>query len=378
MPLEWIFWTSVLLLAYAWAGYPLLLRLLARLRPAPIRRAPIEPMVSIVLPVHDEAERIGPRLRNLLDLDYPRDRLEILIGSDGSTDDTVPRLRRAAGPGVRVWAFPARRGKPAVLNDLVAQARGAIVVFADARQRFETGALRALVAPFADPAVGAAGGELILDGGSGTAVGEGIGAYWRLEAALRRSESLVDSTIGATGAFYAVRRSLLAPIPEDTLLDDVLIPMRVARAGGRVVHEPGARAHDRPPASPGGELARKVRTIAGNFQLFARERWLLLPWRNRLWLQTLSHKGLRLLGPVLLAGALLSSLWLAGRPFYHAAFWGQVSFYAAALAAAALRRRRPRLLAIPYVVCLLNLATLVALFRFLTGRQRVTWERARG
>ncbi|MGH9797640.1 MAG: glycosyltransferase family 2 protein [Candidatus Polarisedimenticolia bacterium] len=372
---EAIFWVSLLLLAYTWAGYPLLLRIRARLRPAPPRRAPIEPLVSVVLIVHDEAERIEGRLRNLLDLDYPEERLEILVGSDGSTDDTVARARRADDRRLRVSAFPVRRGKPAVINDLVPQARGEIVVFADARQWFEAGALRSLVASFADPAVGAVGGELVLDGGKGTAVGDGIGAYWRLESAIRRGESLVDSTVGATGAFYAIRRSLFAPIPEDTLLDDVLVPMRIAKRGARVVHDPGARAHDRNAGTGGGELARKVRTIAGTFQLFARERWLLLPWRNRLWLQTLSHKGLRLLGPPLLAGAFLSSLWLAGRPFYRLALLSQALFYAAALAGASLRRR-PRLFSIPYVVCLLTLATVVGLLRLLTGRQKVTWERA--
>jgi len=219
-----------------------------------------------------------------------------------------------------------------VLNDLVPRCRGEIVVLADARQRFEAGALGALVRPFADPRVGAVGGELVLARDPATTpVGRGVGVYWRLEKSIRLSESLVDSTVGATGAIYAIRRDLFDPIPDDTILDDVLIPMRIVRFGYRVLFEPAARAYDRPATSAGEEFVRKVRTIAGNFQMLARERWMLDPFRNRLWLQTLSHKGLRLLGPLLLGTALVTNLLLAGRPLYEWTLLAQGVFYAAAL-----------------------------------------------
>ena len=166
-------------------------------------------------------------------------------------------------------AFAVRRGKAAVLNDVVPRASGAIVVLADARQRFEPDTVRALTRPFADPAVGAVSGELILtETPDGPTVGRGVGVYWRYEKLIRKSESRVDSTVGATGAIYAIRRELFEPIPEDTLLDDVLIPLRIVRRGYRVLFEPAARAWDRVAASAGEELARKVRTLAGNFQLF--------------------------------------------------------------------------------------------------------------
>jgi glycosyltransferase involved in cell wall biosynthesis len=376
---EAVLWTSVAGLAYVYAGYPLLVAAWARWRPRPRRRAPIEPTVSVLIAACDEAARIEARLANLRALDYPRPRLEVLLGSDGSTDGTAERARGCAGEDVRVLAFADRRGKPAVLNDLARAAHGEILVFGDARQRWAPDALRALVAGFADPEVGAVSGELILTEDDASVVGEGVGAYWRYEKAIRAAESAIDSTVGATGAIYAVRRELYEPMAPDTILDDVLVPLAVVRQGRRVVFEPAARAFDRVAASAREEFTRKVRTIGGNFQLFATQRrWLLHPGRNRLFLQTVSHKGLRLLSPLLVLAAFVANAALADRPLYATLLVGQAAFYAAAGAGAVAgaRGRRPALLAVPYVFCLLNDATLVAFARFVRGRQRVTWEPA--
>jgi cellulose synthase/poly-beta-1,6-N-acetylglucosamine synthase-like glycosyltransferase len=375
------FWVCAALLVYVYLGYPALAWARAALAPSPALGVAALPFVSVIVVAHDEADRIAARIDNLLALDYPRDRLEILIASDGSTDGTAERARAYAQDGVAVHAFAARRGKPAVLNDVVPRVSGAIVVLADARQRFEPGTVRALTRPFADPAVGAVSGELILtEAPGGATVGCGVGVYWRYEKHIRKSESRVDSTVGATGAVYAIRRELFEPIPEDTLLDDVLIPLHIVRRGYRVLFEPAARAWDRVAASAEEELARKVRTLAGNFQLFWRAPWLLDPRRNRIWLATVSHKGLRLLGPGLHAGAFVASAVLADVAFYRAALVAQAAFYGMALGGHATRNalRRSALLSIPYVVCLLNWATVVGFFRFCTGRQRATWARASG
>ena len=373
-----VFWVCVLLLTYAHVGYPALVAARARLRPHPCARAG-EPTVSVVIVVHNEAARIAPRLENLLHLEYPQNRLEIMLASDGSTDGTPERARVFEPAGVTIIAFETRRGKAAVLNDVVPKARGQILVMGDARQTFESGALRALVGPFADSAVGAVSGELVLSADEGgTRVGDGIGFYWRYEKLIRRSESSVDSTIGVTGAIYAIRRELFERIPEDTILDDVLIPMRIARRGYRVLFEARARAYDRPTTAARDEFRRKVRTIAGNFQLFTRHPWLLDPSRNRLWLQTVSHKALRLLGPLFLAAAAAANLMLLDRPFYRLTLGAQVVFYVAALVgyASQTARNRVRLVGVAYVFCLLYWATVVAFVRFVAGRQRVTWDRA--
>jgi poly-beta-1,6-N-acetyl-D-glucosamine synthase len=375
---ELIFWLSVALLAYAHVGYPALIAARARLRPRPPALGG-EPSVSVVIVAHDEAARVDTRIRNLRALDYPAERLEIVIASDGSVDGTPARARAWEPEGVTVVAFETRRGKAAVLNDVVPKARGEIVVMGDARQTFDARALRALVGAFADPAVGAVSGELILRAGDdATRVGEGVGFYWRYEKFIRRQESRADSTVGATGAIYAIRRELFAPIPPDTILDDVLIPMTIVRRGYRVLFEAGARAYDRPAVTASAEFTRKVRTIAGNFQLFARHRWLLDPWRNRLWLQTVSHKGLRLLGPLFLAATAVANLALLDRSFYRLTLGAQAVFYAAALVGylSCNARTRVRLLGVPYVFCLLNWATVVAFVRFAARRQRVTWEKA--
>lgn len=373
-----VFWVCLALLAYTHLGYPALLAVWARLRSRPVRRGEGLPTLSVLVVACDEASLIDARVRNLLALDYPCDRLEILVASDGSTDGTAERARAYEAAGLTVFAFPVRRGKPAVLNELVPRARGELVVLADARQRFEPGALRALAAPFHDPCVGAVSGELLLDVGGEGVVGQGVGFYWRYEKWIRRHEAAVASTLGATGAIYAIRRELFEPIPPDTILDDVLVPLAIVRRGYRVVLEPEARAHDRPAVTPAQELGRKARTIAGNFQLFARERWLLDPFRNRLWVQTLSHKGLRLLTPVLLAAALAANVLLAESALYLWTLAGQIAFYAAAAAGCVLRNLRGKvlLLAVPYQICLLSWATVVAFVRFMTGRQPVTWDRA--
>jgi cellulose synthase/poly-beta-1,6-N-acetylglucosamine synthase-like glycosyltransferase len=374
-----VFWTSIVLLCYVYAGYPLLIHLWARLRPRPWRRGAVAPRVSLLVVAHNEADRIVRRVENLLSLRYPADRLEILVGSDGSTDDTVVLARGFTDRRLRVFDFPVRRGKAAVLNELASRARGEIMVMADARQRFAVDALAELVRPFADASVGAVSGELVLTSGAeGSAMSEGVGFYWRYEKFIRSSESLVDSSVGATGAIYAIRRELFEPLPDDTILDDVLIPMRVVAGGYRVLFEPRARAWDRAAATAREEFVRKVRTIAGNFQLLSREPWLLNPNRNRIWFQTLSHKGLRLLGPGLFIGAFWANLELLGTPLYRLTFAAQTLFYLAALEGFLLRdaRRRIRLLMVPYTVCLLNWATAVAFYRFVTGRQQVSWERA--
>ena len=376
---EIFFWASVLLLSYTYLGYPALMYAWAALRGRPHRKQRIQPTVSVVVVAHNEATRVAQRLENLLSLDYPRCQLEILFASDGSTDDTVERAQAYRPGGIRVIAFNRRRGKPAVLNDIVPEARGDVVVLADVRQQFEPGALRALVAPFADVHVGAVSGELILNqNAKGTSVGAGVGFYWRYEKFIRRNESLVDSTVGATGAIYAIRKDLFKPIPEDTIVDDVWLPVQIVRRGYRVVFEPNARAYDGASATSAEEFTRKVRTIAGNFQLFFREPWLLHPRRNRLWFQTVSHKGLRLLTPLLLLTAVCTNLLLLEEPIYRFALTGQACFYLAALVGHRLRnsRRKIPFFSFPYILCLLSCATLIAFFRFATGRQSVIWEKA--
>jgi hypothetical protein len=373
-----VFWIAFLILGYVCAGYPVLARVRATLRPRTRLRKAIEPSVTIIVSAHNEGERIERRLRNLLSLDYPADRLEIILGSDGSTDDTVERARAFEPEGVVVAEFSNRRGKPALLNALVPRAKGEIVVFADARQRFDRMALRALVSNFADPGVGVVSGHLILTAGTDAEIGgEGAAMYWHYEKLIRSTESKSGSTVGATGAIYAIRRALFEPLPVDTILDDVVIPVRIARRGYQVVFEPDAKAFDVAPPTAQGELVRKTRTIGGTFQLFARDRWLLNPRVNPLWFETVSHKALRLTLPLLLAALFVSNLVLLEWWPYQLTMAGQVTFYAAAVAGCGHRNARGRalILKLPYTMCLLSWATVLGFVRFLTDHQQVTWDR---
>lgn len=376
-----LFWSSTALLVYLYAGYPLLIALLARVRPRPVRKGAFVGRVSILIAVHDEAAKLGTKLRSLLDAE-DADRIDaILVGSDGSTDDVAGAVASAGDPRVELVAFPERRGKPAVLNDLMPRCRGDVVVLTDARQPLERGALRALLANFADERVGVVSGELVFRTGPGdTDAARGVDAYWRYEKWIRKNESRFRSVPGATGALYAIRRDLLAPIPADTLLDDVAIPMRAVRGGYRCVFEEGAIVYDAPEQSPAREAVRKRRTIAGNAQLVALFPSLLLPWRNPIWLEFVSHKLMRLASPLLLLVALAASLAGSEDLVVRWALWLQLAFYALAAVGWLGFRAGIRLgpAGVPMMFVALNLTTVAALADAATGRYRVTWQRAGG
>jgi len=357
--METLFWVSAFVIGYVYAGYPLLLALwsaLPWLPPSGGRSAASRlpsgshgidrrwPALSIIVAARNEAARLPARVANLLNIPYPGPR-EVIVVSDGSTDGSVECL--AAFEGVRVLDLPAG-GKPLALNAGVAAATGEILVFADARQQFCEDALVALAAPFEDETVGGVTGELILDcetSDGGSTIGEGVGLYWTYEKWLRRKESAVWSTLGATGAIYALRRTVWQPLPAGTLLDDVLAPMRAVLSGYRIVFEERARAFDRASPDARVEARRKTRTLAGNYQILAQEPRLLLPIVNPVWLQYGSHKIGRLLVPWALIGVFLASAALApANVWFAAALIAQVAFYALALLGAWLEahEERPR------------------------------------
>ena len=259
---KWIFWAAAGGILYTYAGYPLLVGVLARLfRRAPAK-APGDFRYSVVLAAHNEAARLPAKLRSLLAARPAGQLLEILIGSDGSTDDPVAAAASVGDPRVQVIAFPERRGKPAVLNDLMGRVRGDVVVMMDARQEVDPEVFAQLLPNFSDPKVGVVSGELVFRRSArDTATAEGMDAYWRYEKYIRRSEGCFRSVPGATGAIYAIRRILLRPLPPQTILDDVAIPMLAVRQGYRCVFESGAVVYDEPSRHPEQESARKRRTL---------------------------------------------------------------------------------------------------------------------
>jgi len=368
-----LFWISAVLVAYVYAGYPVLLAMWARAADRRPRRAPFAPgrwpALSVVIAARNEAARLAARVENLLEQAYPGP-LQIVVASDGSTDDPAAQLA-PFGAAVTLIDLPPG-GKPAALNAGVAVATGEILVFADARQRFAPGALTALVENFADPSVGGATGELVLDcedQDTGSEVGDGIGLYWKYEKWMRRNESRVWSTLGATGAIYAMRRACWTPLPASTLLDDVLAPMRAVLNGCRIVFEERAVAFDRASADAAAESRRKTRTLAGNYQILAQEPRLLLPIVNPVWLQYVSHKVGRLVVPwALLALAVASAALLSRGGVYTLAFGAQLTFYGWA-AAGALLHARERVTRVAYTFVMMNVAAVAGLAALRRGRE---------
>jgi poly-beta-1,6-N-acetyl-D-glucosamine synthase len=291
---------------YVAAGYPLLLACLARRNARPVRREPIEPHISIIIAVFNGEQHLKQKLDSVLALDYPREKTEILVASDGSTDRTSQIADSYAERGVRLLRLP-RAGKPAALNAAIPQASGEILILTDVRQRLAPDSVRRLVACFADPSVGVVSGELVI--GPGVRQEEAvIGLYWRFETWIRDRLSAIDSMFGATGPFYAIRRELAGPLPPEILLDDMYLPLAAFFKGYRLVMESSARAYDYP-TSLETEFRRKVRTLAGNYQLL-RFFPQLLGTANRMWLHFVSYKIGRLLLPWALMAILISSFFL--------------------------------------------------------------------
>ena len=367
------FWLSSAALAYTFAGYGALMALLARGRGGGKGAAPAPlPDVCVVVVAHNEEGRIAARIADLLAADYPPEKLRVLVVSDGSTDATIARAASVDPARVTVLAQPARAGKAAGLNAALAQAAAEIIVLTDARQRFAPDAIARLAAHFADPRIGAVSGALEIDSAS-SAAGSGVEAYWRYEKSLRAAEARFDSCIGCTGAIYAIRRALFTPLPADTVLDDVVIPMRLAVAGHRVLHDPAARAFDPQPLEPAAEKIRTRRTLAGNFQMLFRHPAWLLPWRNRLWWQLISHKYLRLAAPVFLVALLTASAALAAQPCYRAALALQLAGYLAAALGLLFPTLRGKVFTLPAGFVFLNLSVIRALWHYLATADLHRW-----
>ncbi|MDX2150586.1 MAG: glycosyltransferase family 2 protein [Bryobacteraceae bacterium] len=312
---------------YTIALYPAALLLIARRRPRPIQRAKFETTVTVLLPVRNGEAFLRRKLESLAALDYPQELVEVLVLSDGSTDETDEIARSFPAPNVRLLRLPPA-GKATALNAGLASAQGEILFLTDVRQPLERQSLRLLVECLADPAVGAASGEIVILDGATQAEAD-LGLYRRYEQAIRRALSDIDSVPGATGAIYALRRDLARPLPPDTLLDDVYLPLAAFFAGYRVVLEPRARAFDFP-TSLHTEFGRKVRTLAGVWQIL-RLYPQLLTGKNRMLWHFVSHKLFRLLLPHALLTALFVSF-VVPEPLRSVSLAGQALFYLTALA----------------------------------------------
>lgn len=374
-----LLWGCLVGLAYIYAGYPAAVWALSRRRPVADRKPLPAVSVSVVIIAFNEQDRLPRKLENLLSLNDAGHIVEIIVGSDGSTDDTVGAVAHYPDSRVRVVPFPTRRGKPAALNDLIPQCQGDVVLLSDCRQVFDRMVLTRLVENFADPAVGVVSGELVLRSHPGeTTAAHGIGLYWKYEKFIRKCESRYRGVPGATGACYAIRRSLFKPLKAHVILDDVAIPMQALSQGYRCLLEPGAIAYDEPSKYPGQEAIRKRRTIAGAAQLVRDYPEWLNPRRNPIWFEYVSHKVLRLVSPMLLVGAGVFNALLLSVPAYQPLFALQVAMYVSALIGWIYQKcgRRSALFGPPLMFLALNVTTALALWDALRSKYRVTWQKS--
>lgn len=383
-----VFGLAVALIAYIYIGYPVLAFVLSRLLPHPVRRAGqagMEPPVSVVIAAYNEELAIADKIKNTLALEYPREKLEIVVASDCSTDDTDEIVREFASQGVILHRQPERHGKTMAQHRAVRSTSGEILVFSDATTMYEPDAIRQIVRSFADPEVGCVAGQLEYVDRSASAIGQGCRSYWGYEKFLKNCESRMGSLIGVSGCLYAVRRSCHAKLAGD-MIDDFVIATEIRRQGLRTVYEPQAVSTEDTNNRTRDEFRMRVRVIKQTITALYRYREVLNPLHYGMFaFQMVSHKVLRYVVPFLLIIAFVANLLLlqtggVSQPylfdFYLYAFIGQSLMYIAAMVGVVGERLGLKLgpLAIPYYFVLVNLASLVAFLKFLRGEAYVVWE----
>lgn len=369
-----ILWASLAVILYTYAGYPLLMWILASMRPQRCHAASISPSVSVVMAVHNGCALLPKKIEHLLGLDYPQLK-EIIIVSDGSTDDTEKLLAGYDQPLLKKVILAEHRGKAVAVNAGMREASGDVILFVDIRPEIQPGTIQKMVDHFADPNVGCVAGDLLLiqDGHDSVSAAVG-GLYWRYEQWIRKCEAAFDSPVGVYGGCYAIRRSLAVPQPAGMILDDMFQPLSIIRQGYRSVFASGAFVYDKWPKSVAGEFERKVRTLAGNFQLVQMAPWTITP-QNRVLLQFVSHKLLRLVVPYLLVLVLVCTSLLAIHSEYYAIFAGaQFCLLALALVGVVFKDSVLHRIAAPAgALLVLNAAAAVGLYRF-TTTQGPLWK----
>ena len=386
-----LFWGFIALIAYTYAGYPLLIAALARLRPQPsFPQAPL-PKVTLLISAYNEEAVIAKKLENCLALDYPRDLLQILVTADGSNDHTVEIVQSYAKRGIELTYDPPRRGKMAAINRAMPLVRGDIIVFTDANNAYSANSIHELVAPFTNPTVAAVSGYKSIVSGDGS-LGESEGLYWKYESFIKEQEARLGCCTGVCGEMLAIRRNLYERPPDWIINDDFYMAMRLVKRGYNVAYAKQAKSSERISLSAKDEMARRARIVSGRFQAMTISQ-RLLPWKRPLivW-QIISHKFFRPLVPLAMIGALTTSLLGAWRPRWVSPTWVrhfkrpfalallllQLGFYSLAWVGQAIQRPRGllgRLLYLSTFMVNSNTAALIGLYRFLTGQQTTLWKR---
>jgi cellulose synthase/poly-beta-1,6-N-acetylglucosamine synthase-like glycosyltransferase len=374
---EIVAWISAAALFYTYAGYPILLFLLSKLRPRAVRRGEFLPTVSLIITAYNEERDLHGKLENTLALDYPRAQLEIIVASDCSTDRTDEIARGFSSQGVRLIRQPERLGKTAAQNAAVAAATGEIILFSDATSLYPADVVRRIMPSFADVTVGCVSGRLVYVDPAKSRIGDGARSYWGYESFLKTHESRIGSLIGASGCLYAVRRSAYVPLYHEAC-SDFIIATKMVEQGLRAVYEPHAVCTEETNRQPGKEMRMRVRIINQTFSDLWRHRAMMNPFRSGFYaVQLWSHKVMRYFVPFFLASFLGATAILAASSIaFRLMFTLQLVGYGLGLLASLLDYAgiRNRMLAFPQYFLLANLASVIALYQFLRGERYARWE----
>ncbi|MDX2045127.1 MAG: glycosyltransferase family 2 protein [Acidobacteriota bacterium] len=374
---EIVFGVFVILILYTFLGYPLAVFWLSRLFPRPIRKDDFSPSISIIIAAYNEERDLKAKLDNMLSLDYPKEKLEIVVASDCSSDDTDEIVRSYADRGVILHRQEVRQGKTRAQQQAVKISTGEILVFSDATTIFELDALKKIVRSFADPEVGCVAGQLVYVDRTSTAVGKGCRSYWGYEKFLKACESRLGSLIGVSGCLYAVRRICQARLANQ-LIDDFVIATEIHLQGLRTVYEPEAISTEDTNNKGQDELRMRVRVISQTLRALNRYREIFSLTKHGMFaFQMFSHKVLRYVVPVFLIGALISNWFLLEQsPYYKYAFLAQAVFYFSTVVGWGAERMKVKIgpLAIPYYFLLVNVASVAGFLRFIGGGTQVVWE----
>ena len=374
-----IFWLMVFLLFYTYIGYPLLVYILAKLFPKPVNKQDFLPTVTVIIAAYNEELAIADKIRNVLVHDYPKEKLDVIVVSDASSDTTDEIVKSYPDTRVKLLRVEGRKGKTAAQNEAVKMSTGSILVFTDATTYIAEDAIRQMVRNFADPDIGVVGGDLTYLGKDKGAVGEGGESYWSYEKKLKANEAMVNSLIGVSGCFYGVRKEAYSDISPH-LISDFVVALDAVERGYRVVYEPAAKCSEETLHDPRKEFSMRVRVALRSYSAIWEKRNLLNIFKYRFYaIQLISHKVLRYATFILLFGVFISNLALYDKPFYNMIFVLQILFYLCILIGIVARSldRDIGLLAKPYYFMLVHYAAAVAFIQFLRGEKQITWETVR-
>jgi len=379
--MESVFSVLLITILYIYFGYPVILVLLGFLRRSGLlKKGDNIPKVTLIITAHNEGKIIREKIENTLSLDYPKDKLEIIVASDGSTDETNEIVAQYENRGIKLDRLFERKGKTAAQNEAVLKSSGEVIVFSDADALCARDAIKKLVRNFDDKRVGCVCGELKYTNLSGNVAGKGENLYWKYEKFLKRKESQVSSLLGVTGSMYAVCRALYVPL-EEYIISDFVEPLEIVKNKYKVVYEPEAISFHKTSADMKTEFKRKTRTVARGIRGLISEGELLNPFKYGIFsIQLISHKLLRWTVPLFLIGLFVLNLFLWDNGnIYRSLLIFQIVFYLSALIGwlFELIGSKIKLFYIPYYFCMVNLAALIGWFKYLTGQGEVIWETAR-